>query len=109
VAPTDEPIRGALRDRHGRPVACVLFGSAAWQCADRDAFLGWDRATRERNLQGLTNNTRFLPDNATARGPFGVGEASAKQGERPRPGLRQECENDAAGAAPFPCHPRHSA
>jgi hypothetical protein len=41
-------------------VACVLFGSAAWKCAVRDAFLGWDRATRERNLQGITNNTRFL-------------------------------------------------
>jgi hypothetical protein len=41
-------------------VACALFGSAAWKCADRDAFLGWDRPTRERNLQRLTNNTRFL-------------------------------------------------
>ena len=55
-----ENLRYLVRDRHGRPVACVLFGSAAWKCADRDAFLGWDRATRERNLQKLTNNTRFL-------------------------------------------------
>jgi len=55
-----ENLRYLLRDRHGRPVACALFGSAAWQSADRDAFLGWDRATRERNLQNLTNNTRFL-------------------------------------------------
>jgi len=55
-----ENLRYLVRDRQGRPVACVLFGSAAWKCADRDAFLGWDRATRERNLQGLTNNTRFL-------------------------------------------------
>jgi hypothetical protein len=55
-----ENLRYLVRDRHGRPVACVLFGSAAWQCADRDAFLGWDRPTRERNLQHLTNNTRFL-------------------------------------------------
>ena len=55
-----ENIRYLVRDRHGRPVACVLFGSAAWKCADRDAFLGWDRPTRERNLQYLTNNTRFL-------------------------------------------------
>ena len=55
-----ENLRYLARDRHGRPVACVLFGSAAWTCADRDAFLGWDRATRERNLQSLTNNTRFL-------------------------------------------------
>jgi len=55
-----ENLRYLVRDRHGRPVACALFGSAAWKCADRDAFLGWDRATRERNLQRLTNNTRFL-------------------------------------------------
>jgi hypothetical protein len=55
-----ENIRYLVRDRHGRAVACALFGSAAWKCADRDAFLGWDRATRERNLQLLTNNTRFL-------------------------------------------------
>jgi hypothetical protein len=55
-----ENLRYLVRDRVGRPVACALFGSAAWKCADRDAFLGWDRATRERNLQRLTNNTRFL-------------------------------------------------
>ena len=55
-----ENLRYLVRDRHGRPVACVLFGSAAWKCADRDAFLGWDRFARERNLQRLTNNTRFL-------------------------------------------------
>jgi hypothetical protein len=55
-----ENLRYLARDRHGRPVACVLFGSAAWTCADRDAFLDWDRPTRERNLQRMTNNTRFL-------------------------------------------------
>jgi len=55
-----ENLRYLMRDRHGRPVACALFGSAAWKCADRDAFIGWERAAREGNLQGLTNNTRFL-------------------------------------------------
>ncbi len=55
-----ENLRYLVRDRHDRPVACALFGSAAWQCAARDVFLGWDRAARERNLQQLTNNTRFL-------------------------------------------------
>jgi hypothetical protein len=55
-----ENLRYLVRDRHERPVACVLFGSAAWKCAARDAFIGWDRPTRERNLQRLTNNTRFL-------------------------------------------------
>ena len=55
-----ENLRYLIRDRVGRPVACALFGSAAWKCADRDAYIGWDRLTRERNLQRLTNNTRFL-------------------------------------------------
>lgn len=55
-----ENLRYLVRDRQGRPVVCVLFGSAAWKCADRDAFIGWDHAMRQRNLQGLTNNTRFL-------------------------------------------------
>jgi len=58
-----ENLRYLARDCLGRPVACALFGSAAWQCAARDTFLGWDRAARERNLPRLTNNTRFLvPD-----------------------------------------------
>jgi len=55
-----ENLRYLVRDRCGRPVACLLFGSAAWKCADRDAFIGWDQPTREANLQRLTNNTRFL-------------------------------------------------
>ena len=49
-----------VRDTQDRPVACVLFASAAWKCAARDAFIGWEVATRERNLQSLINNTRFL-------------------------------------------------
>jgi hypothetical protein len=49
-----------VRDRQGRPVACALFGSAAWKCAARDEFIGWEPATRCRNLQRITNNTRFL-------------------------------------------------
>ena len=55
-----ENIRYLARDRTGRPVGCALFGSAAWKCAARDAFIGWDRRTRETNLGFLTNNTRFL-------------------------------------------------
>jgi len=44
----------------GRPLACLLFGSAAWTLQARDVFVGWDRPARERNLQWVTNNTRFL-------------------------------------------------
>lgn len=48
------------RDRTGRPLACPLFGSAAWKCAPRDAFLGWEPTARESNVNLITNNTRFL-------------------------------------------------
>lgn len=47
-------------DRQGRPASCLLFGSAAWQCAARDQFIGWSAAERQRALQQITNNTRFL-------------------------------------------------
>jgi hypothetical protein len=47
-------------DRRGRPLSCLLFGSAAWQCAARDTFLGWNSAERAAHLQQITNNTRFL-------------------------------------------------
>jgi hypothetical protein len=49
-----------FRDRQGREVGCALFGSAAWKCAERDAWIGWDRRSREAKLGFLTNNTRFL-------------------------------------------------
>src|SRR3989304_2772413 len=55
-----ENLRYLVRDRVGRPVGCALFGSAAWKCAARDAWIGWDRGAREANLGLLTNNTRFL-------------------------------------------------
>lgn len=47
-------------DRKQRPVACLLFGSAAWKTTPRDRFIGWDRKTRRKNLSLMTNNTRFL-------------------------------------------------
>ena len=48
------------RDRFDRPLACFLFGSAAWKCAPRDGFIGWEARTREANLNRITNNMRFL-------------------------------------------------
>jgi hypothetical protein len=46
--------------RDERPLACLLFGSAAWKTAVRDGFVGWNDVTRERNLHLIANNTRFL-------------------------------------------------
>lgn len=38
----------------------MLFGAAAWQCANRDEYIGWDAATRCQGLHLIANNTRFL-------------------------------------------------
>lgn len=43
-----------------RPVAALGFGAAAWQCAPRDRFIGWDHQQRQRNLHRVINNARFL-------------------------------------------------
>jgi hypothetical protein len=55
-----ENLRYLVKDRHQRPLACLLFGAAAWKCADRDDYIGWDAPTRARGLQLIANNTRFL-------------------------------------------------
>jgi len=55
-----ENMKYMVFDKEGRPLACLLFGSAAWKTAPRDDFIGWDADTRRRNLRFLTNNMRFL-------------------------------------------------
>lgn len=48
------------RDRQARPLACLLFGSAAWKAAARDRWIGWDAPQRQRRLQWVSNNARFI-------------------------------------------------
>jgi len=55
-----ENMKYAARGRGGELLAVMLFGSAAWSCADRDAYIGWDEGRRRRGLQFMTNNQRFL-------------------------------------------------
>jgi hypothetical protein len=55
-----ENIGYLIADRQGEDVACLLFGAAAWQCAVRDQFLGWDAQKRRSGLSRIANNTRFL-------------------------------------------------
>lgn len=49
-----------VRDGQGRPLACALFGSAAWHCQARDTFIGWTPQARREHLGLVTNNTRWL-------------------------------------------------
>jgi hypothetical protein len=60
ASPVGLNLKYLVRDRQERPLACLLFGSAAWKCAPRDQFIGWNPATRQVHLQQVTNNTRFL-------------------------------------------------
>jgi hypothetical protein len=55
-----ENIKYIVKDRHGRKLACLTFGSAAWKCEARDAFVGWEKKSREKSLRYVTNNSRFL-------------------------------------------------
>ena len=41
-------------------VGGVQFSSPAWRMAVRDDWIGWDDATRQRNLQRVVSNSRFL-------------------------------------------------
>ena len=58
-SPVGENMKYLIRDSWDRPVACLLFGSSAWSCSNRDQAIGWERESRERNLYLTTNNTRF--------------------------------------------------
>jgi hypothetical protein len=55
-----ENLKYLARDREGRPLACLLFGSAAWKAAARDQWIGWSAEQRRGHLGLVTNNTRFL-------------------------------------------------
>jgi hypothetical protein len=55
-----ENMKYLVHSRDGRPLACLLFAAAAWKCACRDDWIGWRAPVRERNLQAVANNARFL-------------------------------------------------
>jgi hypothetical protein len=55
-----ENLTYAVRNEAGRLLSCIVFGSAAWKCAARDALIGWTSEKRQRHLHRITNNTRFL-------------------------------------------------
>lgn len=42
------------------PIACLGWGSAAWSIKPRDSWIGWDKATKDKNLYKIVNNIRFL-------------------------------------------------
>jgi len=55
-----ENMKYVIRSSGGAFLACLLFGSAAWKCRDRDAYIGWSHEQRALRLYMLANNVRFL-------------------------------------------------
>lgn len=55
-----ENLKYLVRDCTQRPVACLLFGAAAWKVRVRDAWIGWKPEQRQRQLCLLANNARFI-------------------------------------------------
>ena len=43
-----------------RLLGLLGFGAAAWKTGPRDAWIGWSREQRQRNLSAVVNNARFL-------------------------------------------------
>jgi len=41
-------------------LGCFQFSSPAWKMAARDRWIGWSDEQRQRNLQKVVNNSRFL-------------------------------------------------
>ena len=55
-----ENMKYIVYSNNGVPLSCLMFGSAAWKCYDRDKFIGWDAEQRRNGLTFCTNNVRFL-------------------------------------------------
>ena len=58
------PLPGAqIRYLIKSPLGClgaIGFSAAAWKVGARDTYIGWDNPQREKNLQLVVNNSRFL-------------------------------------------------
>jgi len=41
-------------------LGCLLFSASVWHLADRDRWIGWEKKDREKRLNLIINNNRFL-------------------------------------------------
>ena len=55
-----ENIKYLFYDKDDRLLGCMMFGAAAWKVAPRDKYIGWSKDVREKNLNCVINNNRFL-------------------------------------------------
>ena len=59
-APARTQLRYFVQAADGLLLALLGCGAAAWKTAPRDRFVGWDPATRQRNLPLVVNHARYL-------------------------------------------------
>jgi hypothetical protein len=55
-----ENVQYLAQDVHGRELAVMVFGAAAWKVAVRDQFIGWSAPQRQQHLSAIANQQRFL-------------------------------------------------
>ncbi|MDP3137886.1 MAG: DUF4338 domain-containing protein [Burkholderiaceae bacterium] len=55
-----ENLQYLARDQHGRELAVMVFGAAAWKVAAREEFIGWSPPQRQARLGAIANQQRFL-------------------------------------------------
>ncbi len=48
------------KNLNNRLLGCLMFTSAVWHLSDRDTWIGWDKKDREKRLNLIVNNNRFL-------------------------------------------------
>lgn len=58
--PVGASLRYMVYSAAGAELACLQWSSPAWKMAPRDAWIGWNAQQRQRNLQYVVNNSRFL-------------------------------------------------
>lgn len=58
--PFGAQLRYLIENRQGTVFGCLQFSSPAWKMAARDRWIGWSEEQRQRNLQKVINNSRFL-------------------------------------------------
>jgi hypothetical protein len=58
--PIGSYLRYYIIDRHGRTLGCLLFSFATWSLECRDQWIGWTDEQREKHINLVINNNRFL-------------------------------------------------
>lgn len=58
--PVGAQLRYLIRTQAGVLLGCLGFSAAAWKSAARDQWIGWSASEREKNLERIVDNSRFL-------------------------------------------------